>query len=160
MSLQIGDIAPDFNLPIDGDDRLSLKQLSGKNIVLYFYPKDMTPGCTSEAINFRDRAKDFESYNTVIIGASKDSPARHEKFKTKHALNFQLLADERGTLCETYGVWQLKQFMGRKFMGIVRTTFLIDNNGVVRQIWSKVKVKGHAEAVFNAAKNLSSSQVR
>ena len=155
MHLKIGDNAPEFSLPTNGEKRLSLDQLNGRNIVLYFYPKDMTPGCTTEAIDFRDRAKEFESLNTVIIGVSKDSPARHEKFKAKYDLNFQLLADEGGALCESYGVWQLKKFMGREFMGIVRTTFLIDQDAVIRKIWSKVKVKGHAEIVLKAARSLS-----
>ena len=101
--------------------------------------------------------KEFENLNTVIIGVSKDSPARHDKFKAKFDLNFQLLADDDGTLCETYGVWQLKKFMGREFMGIVRTTFLIDKNSVIREIWPKVKVQEHAEIVLNAVKSLSGS---
>ena len=157
MHLKIGDNAPEFSLPTNGENRLSLDQLNGKNIVLYFYPKDMTPGCTTEAIDFRDRVKEFENLNTVIIGVSKDSPARHDKFKAKFDLNFQLLADDDGTLCETYGVWQLKKFMGREFMGIVRTTFLIDKNNVIRKIWPKVKVKGHAEIVLTAVRSLSGS---
>ena len=154
MTVNIGDKAPDFDLPTYSDTHLSLKDLKGKNVVLYFYPKDMTPGCTTEAQDFRDLADAFAKTNTVIVGASKDSPARHEKFKAKHELNFDLLADEDGCLCQAYGVWQLKKFMGREFMGIVRTTFLIDSSGVIREIWPKVKVKAHAEAVLKAAKAL------
>ena len=151
MTVNIGDEAPDFDLPTHSGARLCLRTLKGKNVVLYFYPKDMTPGCTTEAQDFRDLAEAFAKTNTVIVGASKDSPERHGKFKAKHNLNFDLLADENGSLCEDYGVWQLKKFMGREFMGIVRTTFLIDSSGVVREIWPKVKVKAHAEAVLNAA---------
>ena len=154
MTVNIGDEAPDFDLPTYSDTRLSLKSLRGRNVVLYFYPKDMTPGCTTEAQDFRDLADAFAKTNTVIVGASKDSPARHEKFKAKHELNFDLLADEDGYLCHAYGVWQLKKFMGREFMGIVRTTFLIDSSGVIREIWPKVRVKAHAEAVLEAAKAL------
>jgi peroxiredoxin Q/BCP len=154
MSLKVGDKAPDFDLPTDGGGSLKLKDLKGKTVVLYFYPKDMTPGCTTEAQDFRDRAKQFEKAGAVIVGASKDSPARHDKFKQKQNLNFALVSDEDGTLCEAYGVWQLKKFMGREFMGIVRATFLIDAKGVIREIWPKVKVKGHAEEVLDAVKAL------
>ena len=154
MTVNIGDKAPDFDLPTYSDTRLSLRNLRGKNVVLYFYPKDMTPGCTTEAQDFRDLADAFAKTNTLIVGASKDSPDRHVKFKSKNNLNFDLLADEDGSLCEAYGVWQLKKFMGREFMGIVRTTFLIDSSGVIREIWPKVKVKAHAEAVLEAAKAL------
>ena len=154
MTVSIGDKAPNFDLPTHSDTHLSLKDLKGKNVVLYFYPKDMTPGCTTEAQNFRDLADAFAKTNSIIVGASKDSPARHEKFKAKHELNFDLLADEDSSLCQAYGVWQLKKFMGREFMGIVRTTFLIDSSGVIRGIWTKVKVKGHAEVVLKAARAL------
>ena len=154
MTVNIGDEAPDFDLPTYSNTRLSLTNLRGKNVVLYFYPKDMTPGCTTEAQDFRNLADAFAKTNTLIVGASKDSPEHHVKFKAKNNLNFDLLADEDGSLCEAYGVWQLKKFMGREFMGIVRTTFLIDSSGVIRDIWPKVKVKAHAEAVLEAAKAL------
>lgn len=154
MTLNAGDKAPDFDLPTYTDERLSLRELKGKNVVLYFYPKDMTPGCTTEAQDFRDRLAEFKRANTVIVGASKDSPSRHDKFKAKQDLNFALLSDEDGGLCEAYGVWRLKKFLGREFMGIVRTTFLIDGKGVIRQVWPKVRVKGHADDVLNAAKAL------
>lgn len=154
MTLKVGDKAPDFELPTDGGGALKLKDLKGSTVVLYFYPKDMTPGCTTEAQDFRDRAKHFEKAGAVVIGASKDSPARHDKFKEKQNLNFTLVSDEDGSLCEAYSVWQMKTFMGRKFMGIVRATFLIDAKGVIRQIWPQVKVKGHAEEVLEAVKAL------
>ena len=152
MPLEPGSPAPAFDLPTDGDGTLSLASLKGKKVVLYFYPKDMTPGCTTESQDFRDRVVDFEKLNTVIVGASKDSPARHDKFKAKHDLPFTLLSDEEGTLCEAYGVWQPKKLYGREFLGIVRSTFLIDENGMVEQIWNKVRVKGHAEAVLEAVR--------
>ena len=154
MTLNSGDQAPDFDLPTYTGERLALKDLKGKNVVLYFYPKDMTPGCTTEAQDFRDLQKDFEKAGTIVVGASKDSPARHDKFKAKQDLNFPLLADEDGSLCEAYGVWQLKKFMGREFMGIVRTTFLIDAKGVIREVWPKVRVKNHAADVLAAAQGL------
>ena len=154
MTVDAGDTAPDFTLPTDGGGSLALADLKGSNVVLYFYPKDMTPGCTTEAQDFRDRSAEFFKANTVIVGASKDSPARHDKFKAKHDLNFALVSDEDGALCEAYGVWRMKKFMGREFLGIVRTTFLIDAEGVIREVWPKVRVKGHAEAVLDAARAL------
>jgi len=154
MTLNVGDKAPAFDLPTYTGENLALKDLKGKTVVLYFYPKDMTPGCTTEAQDFRDRLKDFEKAGAVVVGASKDSPARHDKFKAKQDLNFALLSDEDGTLCEAYGVWQLKKFMGREFMGIVRATFVIDAKGVIRHVWPKVKVKGHADEVLEAVKAL------
>ena len=152
MTLEIGSPAPAFDLPTDGGDRLSLASLKGKKIVLYFYPKDMTPGCTTESQDFRDRVADFEALNAVIVGASRDSVARHDKFKAKYDLPFVLLSDEEGTLCEAYDVWRMKKLYGRDFMGIVRTTFLIDEAGVIQAVWDKVRVKGHAEAVLEAAR--------
>jgi len=150
MTLNIGDTAPAFDLPTYSGERLALKDLKGKTVVLYFYPKDMTPGCTIEAKDFRDRRQEFEDAGAVIVGVSKDSPDRHDKFKAKHDLNFALLADEDGALCEAYGVWQPKKFMGREFLGIVRTTFLIDADGTIRKVWPKVRVKGHVDAVLSA----------
>jgi len=154
MTLDTGDKAPAFDLPTYTDQRLALNDLQGQSVVLYFYPKDMTPGCTVEAKDFRDLAREFGKAGAVVVGVSKDSPARHDKFKAKHDLNFALLADEDGALCEAYGVWQMKKFMGREFMGIVRTTFLVDGDGVIRRVWPKVKVKGHAEDVLAAVKSL------
>lgn len=154
MTVNVGDKAPDFDLPTDGDGALSLSSLKGKKVVLYFYPKDSTPGCTVEAKDFRDRIKDFEKAGAVIVGASKDSVKRHDNFKAKNGLPFQLVSDGEGALCDDYGVWVEKKLYGRAYMGIERATFLIDGKGVVREIWRKVKVKGHAEAVLEAVKGL------
>ena len=123
-------------------------------MVLYFYPKDDTPGCTTEAQGFRDAIKDFEKAGAVIVGASKDSVARHDKFKAKYDLPFHLVSDEDGTLCEAYGVWVEKNMYGRKYMGIQRATFLIDGTGVIREIWPKVKVKEHTAEVLAAVQAL------
>ncbi|WP_420546871.1 thioredoxin-dependent thiol peroxidase [Curvivirga sp.] len=153
MALSIGDMAPDFTLPIQGNGELTLSSLKGKKVVIYFYPKDMTPGCTTESKDFRDAHDQFKALNTEIIGISKDSVARHDKFIAKHDLPFDLVSDEEGEACEAYGVWQLKKFMGKEFMGIVRTTFLINEEGKIEQIWNKVRVKGHVDAVLEAVKN-------
>lgn len=154
MTLSIGDKAPDFNLPTDGGGTLKLSSLKGKKVVLYFYPKDSTPGCTTEAQDFRDRIKAFEKSGTVIVGASKDSVKRHDNFKAKQSIPFTLVSDEEGTLCDAYEVWVKKKLYGREYMGIERATYLIDGKGVIREIWRKVKVKGHAEAVLEAVKGL------
>ena len=154
MTVNVGDKALDFDLPTDGDGALSLSSLKGKKVVLYFYPKDSTPGCTVEAKDFRDRIKDFENAGAVIVGASKDSVKRHDNFKAKNGLPFQLVSDGEGTLCDDYGVWVEKKLYGLTYMGIERATFLIDGKGVVREIWRKVKVKGHADAVLEAVKGL------
>ena len=154
MTVNVGDKAPDFDLPTDGDGALSLSGLKGKMVVLYFYPKDSTPGCTVEAKDFRDRIKEFENAGAVIVGASKDSVKRHDNFKAKNGLPFQLVSDGEGTLCDDYAVWVEKKLYGRAYMGIERATFLIDGKGVVREIWRKVKVKGHADAVLEAVKGL------
>ncbi len=154
MTVNVGDKAPDFDLPTDGDGALSLSGLKDKKVVLYFYPKDSTPGCTVEAKDFRDRIKDFENAGAVIVGASKDSVKRHDNFKAKNGLPFQLVSDGEGTLCDDYGVWVEKKLYGRTYMGIERATFLIDGKGVVREIWRKVKVKGHADAVLETVKGL------
>ncbi len=154
MTLTPGDKAPGFDLPTDGGANLTLAQLKGGKVVLYFYPKDSTPGCTIEAGNFRDRIKDFEKSGAVVVGASKDSVKRHDNFKAKNGLPFTLLADVDGTLCDAYGVWVQKKLYGRDYMGIERATFLIDENGVIREVWRKVKVKGHAGTVLEAIKKL------
>ncbi len=153
MTLAVGKKAPDFSLQSD-TGLVSLKALKGKNVVLYFYPKDDTSGCTKEAIEFTALAKDFAKANTVVFGASKDSVASHAKFRAKHKLNVELLADENGELCEAYGVWVEKSMYGKKYMGIERSTFLIDSTGKISQIWRKVKVPGHAAEVLTAAKAL------
>ena len=154
MTIKIGDKAPDFDLPTDGGGTLSLKDLKGKKVVLYFYPKDSTPGCTTEAQDFRDFHKDYARLGAIIVGASKDSVKSHDDFKAKQSLPFALLADTEGVLCDAYGVWVEKKLYGRTYMGIERATFLIDEKGVVREIWRKVKVKGHAGAVLESAKAL------
>ncbi len=152
MTLKTGDKAPAFDLPTDGGGTLKLADLKGKKVVLYFYPKDSTPGCTTEAQDFRDRIKKFENAGCVVLGASKDSVKRHDNFKAKQAIPFPLLSDEAGTLCNDYGVWVLKKMYGREYMGIERATFLIDEKGVIREIWRRVNVRGHTEAVLDAVK--------
>ncbi|MGD9502983.1 MAG: thioredoxin-dependent thiol peroxidase [Methyloceanibacter sp.] len=155
MSASVGDKAPDFSLPEDGGGKVSLKALKGKTVVLYFYPKDDTPGCTAEACAFRDRLPDFTKAKAAIIGISRDPVASHDKFKTKYKLPFPLASDEDGKVCEAYGVWVEKSMYGRTYMGIERTTFLIDAKGVIRNVWRKVKVTGHAEEVLEAAAALA-----
>ena len=153
-ALNIGDTAPDFTLPGDGSSSISLSTLRGKKVALYFYPKDDTPGCTKESIEFNGLRKDFEAVNTVIIGMSPDSPKSHDKFKKKYDLGFSLAADESKTTLEAYGVWVEKSMYGKKYMGIERTTFLIDTAGKIATIWPKVKVDGHAAEVLAAAQKL------
>lgn len=147
-----GDKAPDFNMPSDGGGNVSLGDYSGRNLVLYFYPRDDTPGCTKEAIAFTGMADDFAAANTTVIGVSRDTVAKHDKFKAKHELTVALGSDEDGKVCEDYGVWVEKNMYGRKSMGIERSTFLIGGDGKIRKIWRKVKVAGHAEAVLEAVK--------
>jgi len=141
-----GEKAPDFTLQGDDGKEVSLKDYRGKKVVLYFYPKDGTPGCTKEAIEFRDMAKDFEKEDAVILGVSKDSLKSHQKFKAKHNLPFTLLSDPEGKVLDLYGVWKKKSLYGRTFMGTERTTFLIDEKGIVKKAYRKVRVKGHAQA--------------
>lgn len=147
-----GDKAPDFNMPADGGGTISLGDYSGRNLVLYFYPRDDTPGCTKEAIAFTGMADDFAAANTAIVGVSRDTVAKHDKFKAKHDLTVALGSDEDGKVCEDYGVWVEKNMYGRKSMGIERSTFLIGGDGRIRKVWRKVKVAGHAEAVLEAAR--------
>ena len=154
MTLDVGDKAPDFSAPTDGGGTASLKALKGKNVILYFYPKDDTPGCTTEACGFRDAVVDFSKVGAEIIGASKDSVARHDKFKAKHDLPFTLVADEDGKLCEAYGVWQEKKNYGKRYMGIVRSTFLIDGNGKIAATWRNLRVKGHVDKVLEEVRKL------
>ncbi|HJU19716.1 MAG TPA: peroxiredoxin [Stellaceae bacterium] len=155
MSLAPGDKAPDFTLPTDGNGTIALSKLAGKTVVLYFYPKDDTSGCTAEACAFRDAFPDFGGTGAVVIGISKDSPAAHDKFKKKYALPFPLASDAGSDVCERYGVWVEKSMYGRKYMGIERSTFLIDGTGTLRGVWRKVKVPGHAAEVLKAARALS-----
>jgi peroxiredoxin Q/BCP len=154
MSVSEGKKAPAFNMPTDGGGRVSLKDLKGRNVVLYFYPKDDTPGCTKEACGFRDALPDFAKVDAVVIGVSKDSVARHDKFKARYDLPFTLASDEDGTVCDKYGTWVEKSLYGRKYMGIERATFLIDATGTVRRIWHKVKVAGHVDDVLATLKSL------
>jgi len=154
MTVTVGKPAPDFTLPTDGGGKVSLKGLRGKNVVLYFYPKDDTSGCTAEACGFRDQLPKFGKINATVIGISRDSVASHDKFKAKYDLPFTLAADDKGAVTERYGVWVQKSMYGRKYMGIERATFLIDEKGVVRQEWRKVKVPGHVDEVLKAVKAL------
>lgn len=154
MSVDVGDKAPAFTLPTDGGGEISLDDFKGKPVVLYFYPKDDTSGCTAEACAFRDALPDFSKVKAEIIGISRDPVNKHDKFKEKYALNFPLASDEEGKTCEAYGTWVEKSMYGRKYMGIERSTFLIDGKGVIREVWRKVKVPGHAEAVLKAAQAL------
>jgi peroxiredoxin Q/BCP len=149
MKLNPSDKAPDFTLPSDTQKEVSLSNFRGEKIVLYFYPKDNTPGCTKEACDFRDHINYFSQKNTVIIGISMDNPQRHRKFKEQYTLPFILLADEKGDTCEAYGVINKKSLFGRSFLGIERTTFLIDEKGTIEKIWRKVKVNGHVQQVLD-----------
>ena len=154
MPLDIGDTLPDMTFATDGRGEISTASLRGRNLILYFYPKDNTSGCTAEACDFRDAAADFRTVNATVIGVSKDSVRKHDNFKAKNNLPFILLSDEDGTLCELFGVWQEKKLYGRTYMGIERSTFLIDEEGVVCEAWRKVRVKGHVAAVLAAARAL------
>ncbi len=152
--LEPGDKAPAFTMTRDGGDTISLAGLKGRKVVLYFYPKDDTPGCTTEAIDFTRLKDEFAKAGAEVIGVSRDTVAKHEKFAAKHKLGVALGADEDGTVTEAYGVWQEKSLYGKKYMGIQRATFLIDGDGVIRRVWPKVSVKGHADEVLAAAKAL------
>ena len=151
---QVGDMAPDFTLPRDGGGDITLSEMKPRAVVLYFYPRDDTSGCTKEAIAFTGLGAEFEAANTVVIGISKDSVASHDKFVAKHELGVILASDETSDVCERYDVWKEKSMYGKKFMGIERATFLIDGSGKIAQVWPKVKVPGHAEAVLEAARGL------
>ena len=155
--LNIGDTAPAFTLPRDGGEQISLTDYAGQTVVLYFYPRDDTPGCTKEAIGFTEMAAEFAAANTVVIGASKDSVKKHDKFREMHSLGVVLVSDEESDLCETYGVWVEKNMYGKTYMGIERATFLIGPDGKIAQIWRKVKVPGHVEAVLEAARALDAA---
>lgn len=150
-SLEIGSQAPDFTLPRDGGTDITLSALRGQKVVLYFYPKDNTPGCTTEALEFTALKSEFAAANTVVFGISKDSVKKHENFCKKHDLGVPLLSDEAGTVCEDYGVWAEKMNYGKTYWGIVRTTYLIDEDGKISHVWPKVKAAGHAAEVLQAA---------
>jgi len=152
--LKVGDKAPSFTLPADSGSKLSLAELKGKSVVLYFYPKDDTSGCTAEAIAFSKDSKAFKAAGAIVVGVSKDSAASHDKFKAKHALSVTLAADEETKTAAAYGVWVEKSMYGRRYMGMERATFLIDDKRIIRKIWRKVKVPGHSADVLAAAKAL------
>jgi peroxiredoxin Q/BCP len=152
--LQIGDKAPSFSLPGAGGETVSLKDFRGEKTVVYFYPKDDTSGCTKEACDFRDNMKALKKLGVNIVGISKDNVKSHDKFREKYDLAFPLGADEDTKICAQYGVWVQKSMYGRKYMGIERATFLIDEKGVIRAVWRKVKVPGHVEDIIKTVKAL------
>lgn len=150
----VGRKVRDFKLPATGDQTIRLSDLKGKNVVLYFYPKDSTPGCTKEGQDFRDQIRKFRARNTVVLGVSRDSIRSHEKFKEKQGFSFDLLSDEDEKLCSYFDVIKEKNMYGKKVMGVERSTFLIDEKGVLRKEWRKVKVDGHVDEVLDAVKEL------
>jgi peroxiredoxin Q/BCP len=151
---QLNKKAPNFKLPATGDQTLSLADFKGKNLVIYFYPKDNTPGCTTEGQDFRDHFKQFQKHNTEILGVSRDSIRTHENFRKKHEFPFDLLSDVDEEMCKAFDVIKQKKLYGREYMGIERSTFLIDAQGKLKQEWRKLKVKGHVEEVLEAVKAL------
>jgi thioredoxin-dependent peroxiredoxin len=150
-SIKPGDPAPDFDLPTAGGGRIRLSDLKGRTVVLYFYPKDDTPGCTQQAISFSEKAADFAAVGATILGVSRDSPQKHDGFIRKHSLNVALASDEDGATCAAYGVWVEKSLYGKRFMGIERSTFVIGPDGRVAEVMRKVKVPGHVEKVLTSA---------
>jgi peroxiredoxin Q/BCP len=150
MAIQVGDKAPDFTLTSDTGEQVSLSDFAGKRVVLYFYPKDQTPGCTAEACDFRDRSAQLEKRGAVVLGVSKDSVASHQRFRDKQQLNFPLLSDPDATVMKAYGAWGEKTMYGKKVTGTIRTTVLIGADGRIERIWPKVKVAGHADEVLEA----------
>ncbi|APE43795.1 peroxiredoxin [Sulfitobacter alexandrii] len=151
---EISEPAPDFTLPVTGGGEISLSALKGSPVVLFFYPRDDTPGCTKESIGFSERLSDFEAAGAKVFGISRDTMAKHDKFAAKHDLTVPLLSDEGGSVTEDYGVWVEKNMYGKKSMGIERSTFLIDAQGRIAQIWRKVKVPGHVDEVLEAVRAL------
>ena len=154
IKLKEGEAAPDFTALTNGDEEISLSQFREQTVVLYFYPKDNTPGCNKEACGFRDVHTEIVAKNAIVLGVSADSVTKHEKFIEKFELPFKLIADENKVICNAYGVWGEKKFMGRTYLGISRQTFLIDGDGVIRKIWLKVKVAEHAKEVLDALNTL------
>lgn len=150
MTLKIGDKVPKIKIQNQNNDSVKLSDYKGKYIILYFYPKDNTPGCTSEAIDFRDNISKFDKLNAVVLGISKDSSDKHQKFIDKYDLPFDLLVDTEGDLCQEFGVWVQKSMFGKKYMGIERSTFIINPQGKIVEEWRKVKVKGHVAEVLKA----------
>lgn len=149
-TLQVGQAVPDFTLPGSNGEPVKLSDYRGKQVVIYFYPKDMTPGCTQESCDFRDTHSDFTAHHAVVLGISPDPLKSHARFIEKHGLPFTLLSDEEHQVAELFGVWQLKKNFGKEYMGIIRSTFLIDEEGKLKAEWRKVKVKGHTEEVLAA----------
>jgi len=152
--LKIGDNVPDFCLPNQDEEEICLRDIKGRWIILYFYPKDNTPGCTTEACDFTAALPDFEGLDAIVLGVSPDSPKKHRNFIEKKALKITLLADEEKELCNIFGCWQLKKNYGREYMGVVRSTFIIGPDGKVAAAWEKVRVKGHVEEVKNKLEEL------
>ncbi|MDX7985434.1 thioredoxin-dependent thiol peroxidase [Bacillus velezensis] len=157
MTIEIGQTAPDMKLVNDSGEEVALTDFKGKYVVLYFYPKDMTPGCTTEACDFRDQHESFAGLDAVIIGVSPDSRDKHEKFKQKHDLPFQLLVDDEHKLAEAFGVWKLKKNFGKEYMGIERSTFLLDKEGRLVKEWRKVKVKDHVAEALRELEQIASN---
>lgn len=155
--LEIGSTVPDFCLPNQDEEEICLRDIKGHWIVLYFYPKDNTPGCTTEACDFTAALPDFESLDAIVLGVSPDSPRKHRNFIEKKDLKITLLSDEEKELCQTFGVWQLKKNYGREYMGVVRSTFIIDPDGKIAAKWEKVKVKGHVDEVKAKLEELQNS---
>jgi thioredoxin-dependent peroxiredoxin len=155
LKLNIGDFAPDFCLQNQDEQTICLKDYKGQHVVLYFYPKDNTPGCSMEAMMFTQFKDEFEKQNTIILGVSKDSCQSHKKFIENKKLNITLISDSEKKIHEKYGVWRMKKFMGKEFIGTIRTTFLIDKNGKIVHIWDNVKVKGHVNEVLEQVKKLN-----
>lgn len=158
MTLEIGQKAPDFTLPATGGQTITLSALQGNPVVVYFYPKDDTPGCTTEACNFRDSMNILQKTGVTVIGISKDGIKSHEKFKEKFGLNFPLASDEEGKTLDDYGVWVEKSMFGKKYMGIERATYLIDQNGRIARIWRNVSVPGHVDEILAAVKELKTAK--
>ena len=154
--LQIGDSVPEFCLANQDEEEICFRDIKGRWIVLYFYPKDNTPGCSTEACDFTTALPEFENLDAIVLGVSPDSPQKHRKFIEKKELKITLLADEDKSLCKTFGVWQLKKFMGKEYMGVVRSTFIIAPDGKVEALWQKVRVKGHVDAVKEKLEELQS----
>ncbi|MBZ5876877.1 peroxiredoxin [Chromohalobacter israelensis] len=157
MSVSIGHPVPEFTAAATGDQQVSLSDYRGRQLVIYFYPKDSTPGCTTEGGDFRDRKADFDDANTVILGVSRDGLRAHENFKAKQGFNFELISDKDETLCQLFDVIKLKKLYGKEHLGIERSTFLIDRDGNLAREWRKVKVKGHVEEVLEAARELNAA---
>lgn len=155
MSLELQKVVPNFIAQATADTQVELAQLQGKQVVIYFYPKDNTPGCTTEGQEFRDAYPEFQAANTVVFGVSRDSLRTHENFKAKHGFPFELISDPEETLCQQFAVIKLKKLYGKEYLGIERSTFLIDANGVLQHEWRKVKVKGHVAEVLAAAQQLN-----